>query len=80
MAWPTRHGSQVVWAAPGEAVRRRLGESLSRNHTSRESFLSDLTLDTPEALGDLAADPLIHEDYLILSTIHSAKGQDWDVV
>jgi len=55
-------------------------ESLSRNHASRESFLSDLTLDPPEALGDLAGDPLIDEDYLILSTIHSAKGQEWDVV
>src|SRR5438105_14899008 len=55
-------------------------ESLSRNHPSRESFLSDLTLDPPEALGDLAGDPLIDEDYLILSTIHSAKGQEWDVV
>jgi DNA helicase-2/ATP-dependent DNA helicase PcrA len=39
-----------------------------------------LTLDPPEALGDLAGDPLIDEDYLILSTIHSAKGQEWDVV
>ena len=55
-------------------------ENLSKNHASRESFLSDLTLDPPEALGDLAADPLIDEDYLILSTIHSAKGQEWDVV
>ena len=55
-------------------------ESLSRNHASREGFLSDLTLDPPEALGDLAADPLIDDDYLILSTIHSAKGQEWDVV
>src|SRR5206468_2514351 len=55
-------------------------ESLSRNHASRESFLSDLTLDPPEALGDLAGDPLIDDDFLILSTIHSAKGQEWDVV
>ena len=55
-------------------------ESLSKHHASRESFLSDLTLDPPEALGDLAGDPLIDEDYLILSTIHSAKGQEWDVV
>src|SRR5438552_13214206 len=55
-------------------------ESLATHHASRESFLSDLTLDPPEALGDLAGDPLIDEDYLILSTIHSAKGQEWDVV
>jgi len=55
-------------------------ENLSRNHASRQSFLSDLTLDPPEALGDLAGDPLLDEEYLILSTIHSAKGQEWDVV
>ncbi len=55
-------------------------ESLSGNHASRESFLSDLTLDPPEAVGDLAGDPLIDEEYLILSTIHSAKGQEWDAV
>lgn len=55
-------------------------ESLARNHASRESFLSDLTLDPPDAVGDLAGDPLIDEEYLILSTIHSAKGQEWDAV
>src|SRR5207247_1255 len=32
------------------------------------------------AVGDEAADPYLDEDYLILSTIHSAKGQEWDVV
>ena len=33
-------------------------ETLSRNHISRESFLSDLMLDPPEALGDLAGEPV----------------------
>jgi DNA helicase-2/ATP-dependent DNA helicase PcrA len=39
-----------------------------------------LTLDPPAAAGDLAGDPLLDEDYLILSTVHSAKGQEWDAV
>jgi DNA helicase-2/ATP-dependent DNA helicase PcrA len=69
------HGGASVRIADLETL-----ESLGRNHSSRESFLSDLTLDPPEALGDLAADPLIDEEYLILSTIHSAKGQEWDAV
>jgi DNA helicase-2/ATP-dependent DNA helicase PcrA len=30
--------------------------------------------------GDLAGPPLLDEDYLILSTVHSAKGQEWDSV
>jgi DNA helicase-2/ATP-dependent DNA helicase PcrA len=47
---------------------------------SRERFLSELTLDPPQASGDLAGPPLLDEDYLVLSTIHSAKGQEWDAV
>jgi DNA helicase-2/ATP-dependent DNA helicase PcrA len=39
--------------------------------------LTDLTLDPPEATSDHAGVPLLDEDYLILSTIHSAKGQEW---
>ena len=37
-------------------------------------------LDPPEATSDLAGTPLLDEDYLILSTIHSAKGQEWTAV
>ena len=47
---------------------------------SRERFLSELTLDPPDATSDEAGPPLLDEDYLILSTIHSAKGQEWDTV
>jgi DNA helicase-2/ATP-dependent DNA helicase PcrA len=39
-----------------------------------------LTLDPPSAAGDLAGDPLLDEDYLVLSTVHSSKGQEWDAV
>ena len=54
--------------------------SLPAATRSRERFLSELTLDPPSALGDEAVPPHLDEDYLILSTIHSAKGQEWDVV
>jgi len=47
---------------------------------SRERFLTELTLDPPQAAGDLAGEPLRDEDYLVLSTVHSAKGQEWDAV
>jgi len=47
---------------------------------SRERFLTELTLDPPQASGDLAGDPLLDEDQLILSTVHSAKGREWDAV
>jgi DNA helicase-2/ATP-dependent DNA helicase PcrA len=39
-----------------------------------------LTLDPPDATSDQAGVPLRDEDYLILSTIHSAKGQEWKSV
>ena len=42
--------------------------------------LTELTLDPPSAAGDHSGDPLLDEDYLILSTAHSAKGQEWESV
>src|SRR6202040_3256591 len=47
---------------------------------TRERFLTELTLDPPDATSEQAGAPLLDEDYLILSTIHSAKGQEWKSV
>ena len=55
-------------------------ELLAAGSDSRGRFLADLTLDPPSSTGDLAGPPHLDEDYLILSTIHSAKGLEWDVV
>ena len=55
-------------------------EQISGRYPTRERFLTELTLDPPSAAGDLAGDPLLDEDYLILSTVHSAKGQEWEAV
>ena len=52
-------------------------ESLAATFPSRERFLTELTLDPPDATSGEAGVPLVDEDYLILSTIHSAKGQEW---
>jgi len=52
-------------------------ESIAGTYASRERFLTELTLDPPDATSDESGVPLIDEDYLILSTIHSAKGQEW---
>lgn len=54
--------------------------ALSGAHADRESFLAEITLDPPEATSDRAGPPLLDEDYVILSTIHSAKGQEWKSV
>jgi len=55
-------------------------ELIAAHYPSRERFLSEVTLDPPSASGDLAGVPHLDEDFLILSTIHSAKGQEWDKV
>ncbi|RDK01217.1 ATP-dependent DNA helicase [Paraburkholderia lacunae] len=52
-------------------------ESIAGTYPSRERFLTELTLDPPDATSDESGVPLLDEDYLILSTIHSAKGQEW---
>jgi DNA helicase II / ATP-dependent DNA helicase PcrA len=55
-------------------------EQIASAYPSRERFLTELTLDPPEATSDQVGVPLLDEDYLILSTIHSAKGQEWKSV
>jgi DNA helicase II / ATP-dependent DNA helicase PcrA len=55
-------------------------EQIASGYGSRERFLTELTLDPPDATSDQAGPPLLDEDYLILSTIHSAKGQEWKSV
>ncbi|MBV9892341.1 MAG: ATP-dependent helicase, partial [Rhizobacter sp.] len=53
---------------------------LAGGYPSRERFLTELALDPPAAASDEAGTPGLDEDYLILSTIHSAKGQEWSAV
>ena len=53
---------------------------IASTYSTRERFLTELTLDPPHATSDEAGTPLLDEDYLVLSTIHSAKGQEWTSV
>ncbi len=88
--WPGQMGQVRRWYQPYletwyDNARTRLGdldqlERLADVAPSRERFLSELTLDPPESTGTEAGPPHLDEDYLILSTIHSAKGQEWDTV
>ena len=50
---------------------------IASTYASRERFLTEVTLDPPAATSDEAGAPGLDDDYLILSTIHSAKGQEW---
>jgi DNA helicase-2/ATP-dependent DNA helicase PcrA len=55
-------------------------EALAARSQSRSQFLAELVLDPPAYTQELAGPPLLDEDYLILSTMHSAKGLEFDVV
>jgi DNA helicase-2/ATP-dependent DNA helicase PcrA len=89
-AWPAQMSRLRAWYEPGlerlydaPAVRAADLEMLERvaaQYGSRERFVTELTLDPPAATGDHAGPPLVDEDYLVLSTVHSAKGQEWDAV
>jgi DNA helicase-2/ATP-dependent DNA helicase PcrA len=89
-AWPAELTALTRWYRPHlerrlEQVETRWAdllqlESLAAGYSSRERFLTELTLDSPEASSDRSGEPLLDEDYLTLSTIHSAKGQEWNAV
>ncbi|HRP29171.1 MAG TPA: ATP-dependent helicase, partial [Burkholderiaceae bacterium] len=88
--WPAEVDCIVRWltpqlerlhddAAPRGADLAQLAR-IAAGYATRESFLTELTLDPPGASSDEAGAPLLDEDYTILSTIHSAKGQEWSAV
>jgi len=88
--WPAEMGLARRWYEPHlarmheDAVTRQADlvqlERIAAGYPSRTRFLAELTLDPPDATSDQAGAPVLDEDYLILSTIHSAKGQEWKSV
>ena len=88
--WPGQVRMVREWYQPHlerlyEQSHTRLGDldqldQLATQYPSRERFITELTLDPPQASGDLAGTPHQDEDYLVLSTVHSAKGMEWDTV
>jgi DNA helicase II / ATP-dependent DNA helicase PcrA len=90
VGWPAELDLACRWYAPHlerryedakvrEADLLQLAQ-IASTYASRQRFLTELTLDPPSATSDEAGVPLLDEDYLILSTIHSAKGQEWKSV
>jgi DNA helicase-2/ATP-dependent DNA helicase PcrA len=54
--------------------------ALARGAEDIRHFVSELVLDPPASSADFAVPPHLDEDYLVLSTVHSAKGLEWDAV
>jgi DNA helicase II / ATP-dependent DNA helicase PcrA len=90
VAWPADLELAKAWYLPQleriheDAQVRKLDVDqlvrLAAGYASRERFLTELTLDPPQSTSDQSGVPHLDEDYLILSTIHSAKGQEWKAV
>jgi ATP-dependent DNA helicase UvrD/PcrA len=90
VGWPAELDLACRWYAPH--LERRFEDAKMREadllqlaqiastYPNRQRFLTELTLDPPSATSDEATVPLLDEDYVILSTIHSAKGQEWKTV
>jgi len=88
--WPAELDAVLAWYEPqlprlydDGAPREQDLDQLRRiaaTYPSRERFLTDLTLDPPAATSDEPEAARRDDDYLILSTIHSAKGQEWTCV
>ncbi|MBA4178750.1 MAG: ATP-dependent DNA helicase [Leptothrix sp. (in: Bacteria)] len=89
-AWPADLQRAIDWYQPHlerlhDDARVRRGDldallRLAGQHGSRHHFVTELTLDPPAATGDEAGPPHRDDDYLVLSTLHSAKGQEWSAV
>jgi DNA helicase-2/ATP-dependent DNA helicase PcrA len=71
--------NKYVDAAARVADVDRLAETASavRTTTDLASFVAGVTLDPPASTGDYALPPHVDEDYVTLSTVHSAKGLEW---
>jgi DNA helicase-2/ATP-dependent DNA helicase PcrA len=90
LGWPGELECVCRWYEPHlermhEDAAARQGDlaqlaQIAATYPTRERFLTELTLDPPSATSDQSGPPLLDEDYLILSTIHSAKGQEWTAV
>ncbi len=88
--WPADMDLVTRWYEPQlqriyEDVHVRQGDLaqltlIASTYRSRERFLTEVTLDPPGATSAEAGVPGLDDDYLILSTIHSAKGQEWKTV
>ena len=88
--WPGQLQKIRQWYGPVlerkyDAAEVRMGdlvqlERIAGTFEKRETFLTEMALDPPSATSDLAGTPLLDEDYLVLSTVHSAKGQEWEAV
>lgn len=52
----------------------------AQDATTLSEVAAEITLEPPSSTSELAGPPLVDDDWLTISTVHSAKGLEWDVV
>ena len=77
LAWYEPHLMRIHEDGPSRSMDLAALGRIAATFPSRERFLTEITLDPPSAASAMADAPRLDDDYLILSTIHSAKGQEW---
>ena len=78
--WYKPHFDRIYDANPSREKDIEQLALMAGTFQSRERFLSDLALNPPDVTSDKSENPFLDEDYIVLSTIHSAKGREWKVV
>jgi len=78
--WYLPHLERIYDAAQVRAGDLVQLERIATQFNDRSTFLTEMALDPPNATSDLSGEPYLDEDFLILSTVHSAKGQEWESV
>ena len=89
---PAGERAEVLRAALTPLVRARYADAGARladlerlaeaaaEHGDLRTFVVELALDPPRSTGADSVPPSVDEDWLVLSTVHSAKGLEWEVV
>ena len=72
-------GARYADAAARFADLERLADAAA-DSPSLHDALVQLALDPPVSASDLAGRPRLDDDFLVISTVHSAKGLEWPVV
>jgi DNA helicase II / ATP-dependent DNA helicase PcrA len=66
-------------AAARRADLERLADAAAGSPSLHDALVQ-LALDPPVSASDLAGRPRLDDDFLVISTVHSAKGLEWPVV
>jgi DNA helicase-2/ATP-dependent DNA helicase PcrA len=80
LGWYEPHLQRLHADAAQRATELQQMAASAARQRDRLTFVTELLLEPPAAHGAEAGRPLLDDDWLTLSTLHSAKGQEWSAV